>query len=212
MKNRLKFAFFGLALLLSVQAVSAQEFERIPAAEESLYGSRVYVSGDYETMRNIRNYWQREAYRLRTLRGAEFALCGSGDAIFKVSIPMRLLYAQNDTTLSVYADAMLRPFLQYVRGDNPLTSVVVACHSDDNGSPRYLTAMTTARARSVERWMRRQGVRTAGVYYYGMAGDSPRSGNDSLAGRERNRRVTLYFVPSKEMLKLAKKNKLNTVK
>lgn len=207
--RRLGRACLRLALLLAPLAATAQSFERLSPYEEGLYGERVFVNGDYNTLRNVRTYWQRESVRLRHMRGCEFSLCGNGDAILRVTIPTRLLFAPNDTVLTAQADASLRPFLNLVRGDAPMASLVVTCHSDNNGSERYLDATTAARARSVERWMQRQGVRPARVCSYGAGHHCPRGGDATVASRERNRRMTLYFVPGKEMLKLARKDKLN---
>ena len=196
-------------LVATLTGAVAQSFERLSSYEETLYGDRVFVNGDYNTMRNVRTYWQRESVRLHHLRGCEFSLCGNGDAILRVTIPTRLLFAPNDTLLTPQADASLRPFLHLLRGSAPLASLVVSCHSDNNGSTRYLAETTAARARSVERWMARQGVPSAKVQAYGVGDHCPRGDNESVGARERNRRMTLYFVPSKEMLKLAKKDKLN---
>lgn len=201
----------GLALTMlaaTLVGASAQTFERISDYEDALYGNRVFVSGDYDTMRAVRTYWQRESQRLHHLRGCEFSLCGNGDAILRVSIPTRLLFLPGDTLLTPQADASLRPFLHLVRGAAPLASLIVTCHSDNNGSLRYLTEVTEARARNVRKWMERQGAAPAKTYAYGVADRCPRANNETLANRERNRRMTLYFIPSREMLKQAKRGKL----
>ncbi len=187
---------------------AAQNFERIPEAEQTLYGEKAFVTGEYETMKNVRSYWKKESQRLTNLRGCRCALTGSNEAIFKVTIPVRFLYLANDTALSQYAEQQLRPFLHLVKGNDPLTSVIVACHSDNNGSDVYLRSFTQARAKELAQWFRRQGALSAHIYPFGIGNESPETDNSTLAQREKNRRVTLYFVPSKAMLKSAKKNQL----
>ncbi len=205
----LKTKLVTLLLALSVVLpLSAQNFERIPEAEQNLYGEQAYVTGEYETMKNVRSYWQKESRRLGNLRGCQCALTGPGEAIFKVTVPARFIYQSNDSVLSPFAEIHLRPFLHLLKGNDPMASVIVACHSDNNGSDTYLRRFTQARAVQLAQWFRRQGALSAHIHPYGVGTMSPVTENKNLAQREKNRRVTLYFVPSKAMLKLAKKNKL----
>lgn len=186
-------------------SVSAQEYERISEYEQNLYGAKAYVTGDFETMRGVKRCWIQEAVRLKG-RNYEFALCGNSDGILKVTIPARLLFQQEDSLLTVQGDGILRPFLRLLRGESQMASVIVACHSDNNGSPQYLSAFTSARARCIQRWMEKQGVSKSDISSFGIGCNAPRTDNSNIAMRERNRRITLYFVPNKRMLKEAKKN------
>lgn len=195
-----------LCLLLAFGVTaSAQEYERISEYEQNLYGAKAHVTGDFETMRGVKRAWVQEAMRLKG-RNYEFSLCGNSDGILKVTIPARLLFQQEDSLLSVQGDGILRPFLRLLRGDSQMASVIVSCHSDNNGSSRYLNAFTASRARCIQRWMEKQGVSKSDITCYGIGSNVPRTDNSNIAMRERNRRVTLYFIPNKRMLKEAKKN------
>lgn len=198
---------FLLVLLQCVFAVEAQNYERLSEYEQNLYGERVYVNGDYETMKNIRSYWVKECNKLKN-RNCEFVLCGNAEAVLKVTIPARVLYTQGDTLLSSQADAILRPLLKFISGEDAFATCIVACHSDNNGSEKYLSAFTRSRALSVKRWMEKEGIDKKLLTAYGHANKVTRTNNDNIKNRELNRRVTLYFVPSKTMLKLGKKGKL----
>ncbi|MBQ0056737.1 MAG: OmpA family protein [Bacteroidales bacterium] len=185
----------------------AQTYERLSDHEQSLFGKKVFVSGDYETMKSIHRYWVQESIRLKG-RNYEFAHLGVNDGVLKVTIPSRVLFQQEDSVLSLQADGLLRPFLRLVRGDDALATLVITCHSDNNGSDRYLNDMTASRAHSLSEWFAKQGTNAVALSTYGIGKKVPRTDNSSMAARERNRRVTLYLVPNKKMLKLAKKGKL----
>lgn len=200
----------SLILVLTLCALTgagAQTYERLTEAEQNLFGKEVYVSGDYETMKAVHRYWTQESIRLKN-RNYEFAQLGVNDGVLKVTVPSRLLFQQDDSLLTVQADGVLRPFLRLVRGDEALARVVVECHSDNNGSEKYLSHMTSGRARAIATWLRKQGVQPQQISSYGIGNKVSRTDNASMAARERNRRVTLYFVPNKRMLKMAKKGKL----
>ena len=205
----MKRVLLSLWCILLVQLAFGQRLERLSEQEEALFGKRVYVADDYDAMKAIRCYWIQESIRLQS-HNYEFAHCGNNEAVLKVTIPSRLLFQQGDSVLSATADGFLRPFLRLLRGNEAMATVVVACHSDNNGSERYLKRITTNRANAIGRWLQKQGVDARGIGCYGVGNDVPRTDNSSLAKREQNRRVTLYLVPNRHMMKLAKRKKLNS--
>lgn len=187
------------------QTTVAQGFERMSDIESDLYAQNAYVTGDYETMKNIRHFWQQEAQRLRSMRQLEFSLTGSNDAVFKVTIPSRMLFNQSDTTLVTSAEGTLRPFLRLVRGDEAVATLIIAAYTDNNGSDNYLQRLSTGRSSALHRWFAKQGVGPANLHSFGLANRVPKNNNTDIKERERNRRVSLYFVPNKKLLKNAKK-------
>lgn len=195
------------ALLLSVMTAEAQNYERMSEYEQNLYGASAHVNGDYETMKSIRAYWVKECNKLKS-RNCEFVLCGTSEAVLKVTIPARLLFVSGEATLSPQADAVLSPLLRFVSHDDAVASCIVSCHSDNNGSERYLSDFTKQRAYAVSSWMLKQGVNPNNVQYFGLGNKIYKTNNDNVKNRELNRRVTIYFVPNKKMLKMAKKGQL----
>lgn len=213
MNNRLTLSFLRLFVLLILfsgapVALQAQGFERMSDIEADVYADKVFVSGDYETMKNVRRFWQKEVQRLHSMRQLEFVLTGSNDAVLKVTIPARALFNQNDTTLVSSAEGLLRPFLRLVRGDDAVASIVIASFTDNNGSESYLSKLSTGRSSALHRWFAKQGVGPADIRSFGFGNRVPRNQNANIRERERNRRVSLYFVPNKKMLKNAKKGDL----
>lgn len=197
-----------LHLSSSASVANAQNFERMPEIESDLYGEMAFVSGDYESMKAIRRFWVNEAQRLKSMRQLEFTLTGSNEAILKVTIPARLLYAQGDTTFLASAETYLRPLLRLIKGPEAVATIIIASHTDNNGSDAYLSRLSKSRAAVMHRWMAKQGVGPTDIHSFGWGNKVPRNENKNIRERERNRRVSIYLVPNKQMLKQAKKGKL----
>lgn len=187
---------------------NAQNFERMSEVESEVYGAMAFVNGDYETMKAIRRFWVGEAQRLKSNRQLEFTLTGGNEAVLKVTIPARLLYAQGDTVFISSAESHLRPLLTLVKGPTAVATMIVAGYSDNNGSDNYLQRLSTSRANAVHRWFAKQGVGPADIHSFGFGNKVPRNQNANIRERERNRRISIYLVPNKAMLRDAKRGKL----
>ncbi len=196
--------------LLASHRAEAQNVERMPDYEQELYGASAHVTADYETTRNLRRYWEQEVLRLKNSGrgGYEFSLVGNNESVLKVTIPSDFIFVAGDSALSATSDNYLFPLVRLLRGENAVASVIISCYSDNNGSERYLKRITTSRASTIGRWMKKQGVDGTQISCYGLAQNSPRTDNSTMRKREQNRRVSLYLVPNKHLLKMAKKGKV----
>lgn len=208
MKSRLSHLVLALMAAMLCLPVCAQNYERLSVIEQELYGDYAMVNGDYQTMKAVRQYWVQQAQRLRSIKQYEFALTGSNEGILKVTIPARVLFAQNDSTMLASADVYLRPLLRFVKSSEPVATLIVAGYSDNNGSERYLNMISGSRARQVYRWFARQGVGPTEMHCYGLANRVPRNLNATIQQREKNRRISIYLVPNRRMLRWAKKGQL----
>lgn len=197
----------AVGLLLGCASLFAQSFERMSQYEQNLYGKRVYVNAEYEVQRQIVSFWSQEMLKFKN-PAYEMALTGN-DMVWKITVPARLLYQANDTTLSTQSEGILRPLLRYVRGEGAYATLVVANYSDNNGSEKFLLNSTAARSRAIMRWFIKQGMLPADVEAFGLGNKVPRAENKNMRGRERNRRVTFYLVPNKRMLRDARAGKLS---
>lgn len=195
-------------LYLSVMQSKAQNFERMADLEADTYGEIAYVSGDYETMKAVRRFWVNETQKLKSNRQLEFTLTGSNEALLRVTIPARLLFGQGDTVLVNSAENQLRPFLRLLKGPDAVATVIVAAYTDNNGSENFLNKHSTSRAAAVHRWLAKQGVGPMFIHSFGFGNKVPRNQNANIRDRERNRRVNLYLIPNKALLRDAKKGKL----
>ena len=192
-------------VVTGVALAHAQNYERMSDVESDLFAENAFVNGDYQTMKNVRRYWVQEAQRMRSMKNMEFCLTGNSEGILKVTVPARVLFASNDSILLASADSYLRQFLHLVKGSEAVASVIVVGYSDNNGSERYLRTLSGGRARQIHRWLARQGVGPAVIRSYGLGNKVPRNANANMAQREKNRRVSFYFVPNRRMLKNAKR-------
>lgn len=188
--------------------MSAQNYERMSEVEQELYGDYAMVNGDYQTMKSVRRYWVQQAQRLKSMKQLEFTLTGSNESILKVTIPDRVLFAQNDSTMLISADAFLRPLLRLVKGNEAVATIIIASYSDNNGGENYLQLISGSRARQIYRWFARQGVGPNEMHSYGLANKVPRNANANIQQREKNRRISIYFVPNRKMLRWAKRGQL----
>lgn len=203
----LKSLFIGVLFLTSSAwgggSLCAQTYERMSEYEQKLYGQKAFVNADYESMVAIKRYWYEESLKLKNRR-YRFSLTGSNDCVLKVTIAMSDLFNENDTVLLGSAENLIRPLVKYLRGRDPLAQVIIACHSDNNGSEAYLNRVTASRSRNLATSLIQMGVPPLNVYQYGHANRIPLNANRSVQQRRENRRVDLYLVPGKEMLRQAR--------
>lgn len=212
MKKVLVKFLFALVLLTAtgMTTVQAQNYERLSAIEDERFGNYAIVNTtDYVTIKNLRRYWVQTAQRMhKQHRDVQYVLTGSNEAVLKVTIPARLLFAPNDSTLLRSSDRVLRPFLPLLQGKEAVASLVVGGYMDNNGSEQYLNHLSAVRARTVRNWFGQLGVGPADLRCFGFGNSVPLNDNSTLALREKNRRISLFFVPNKRMIRMAKKGEL----
>ncbi len=184
-----------------------QSYARLSDYEMERYGKELHVNGSFEAMKQVRSYWTKQFGRLKGYEQYEMTLCGNGESVLKITMPVSDLFQANDSVLSVQSIGLLRPLVRLLRDERKAT-LVVACYSDNNGSVRYLDNLTQVRADAICDWMQGQGVKSRVTSGFGMGNHVPLNQNQSMAERAANRRVTLYLVPTKQMMKQAKRKKL----
>lgn len=122
------------------------------------------------------------------------------DEVVLVTIPCSELFAPNATELKATAAKHLRPLAPYIRrADN--YKVVIAVHSDNTGDTRYADNLTAERATAVDDFFYREGGNIdTGIIPYGLGADEPVASNQGFTNRAANRRVEIYFIPTKEFI------------
>ena len=158
------------------------------------------------TGEQIQIYMKKQAQRFSSIKGALISTIREGE-VLKVSIPTNYIFQPNDTNFVEQADLRLRPILVFMRKN--LTTLIVTSHTDNTGSEQFLQKSCFERACRIEDWFLSNGVKVENMSVYSMVDTQPLYDNDSMENRSKNRRITFYLVPNKEMIKLAKKNKLN---
>lgn len=143
---------------------------------------------------------QKMGYKVETMRRGEVVIA---------TIPDDKLFAPNDTLLTASADAALKPFLSYFRTHGKF-KVILAMHSDNTGSDRYLYDLTEKRIVSLYNYFDTKAAQTDMLQGYPMADSEPMAGmnNNSMKGRQANRRLELFIVPGPMLIVEAKSKKL----
>jgi OmpA-OmpF porin, OOP family len=77
---------------------------------------------------------------------------------------------------------------------NPDRSVLIEGHTDSTGSPGYNLDLSQRRAESVRRFLERQGIESSRIGTRGYGLDHPIASNDTMAGRQQNRRVEIVIL------------------
>jgi outer membrane protein OmpA-like peptidoglycan-associated protein len=78
--------------------------------------------------------------------------------------------------------------------DHPTRSVTIEGHTDNVGDDSSNMRLSESRAQSVRMGLLQRGVATAQVSAVGRGENAPVSENESLGGRQQNRRVELIFA------------------
>ncbi|MEG1616485.1 MAG: OmpA family protein [Bacteroidales bacterium] len=154
----------------------------------------------------IKKFMLVEAKKLKNINGAIVSTIRNGE-VLKVSIPSSVIFPPNETTLLPNPELALGPILTFMR--QGLTTMLVTGHSDNTGSETYLQRISQGRAQGVFEWYKTQGIPESNMKIYAFGASQPLFTNDSMENRAKNRRVTIYLIPNDEMVKKAKRKKLN---
>lgn len=154
----------------------------------------------------IKAFMLKQAQKFKSVKGAIVSTIRNGEVI-KVSLPASLLFVPNDTVLNSDAEMSLRPLLTFMRRD--LTDLLITGHSDNTGSQSYIKRISASRANVIEAWFLRNGVTDKEMSVFAFGDTQPLFDNNSMENRAKNRRITFYLVPNQEMIKQAKRKRLN---
>jgi outer membrane protein OmpA-like peptidoglycan-associated protein len=107
-----------------------------------------------------------------------------------------ILFATNSSeindTIKVVLDNFSKFLLEY-----PNLKVSINGHTDNVGDPKSNLALSESRARTVYQYLQSKSIAASRLSYKGFGETQPVTGNDSEAGRARNRR-TVFVVMSKD--------------
>lgn len=190
------------ALLWPAEAVSQADFDPLSAnIEENIATPEVnpkHNEAVKTAMRHLVNTLKQAGYAVSTVRKGEVAM---------VSIPCAKLFKPNGTTLRDDAHKLLAPLAPYIRrSDN--YKIVLAVHSDDTGDTQYAEQLTADRANAIDEYFYKLGSDAeTGIIPYGLGADEPVAPNTGVTNRAKNRRVEIYFIPTQDFIKKARKAK-----
>lgn len=155
----------------------------------------------------IKAYMKREAQALQKM-GYKVETMRKGEVVI-ASVPAAELFAPNDTVLLPSAYDKLKPFLPYFRTHGKF-KVILAMHSDDTGSDKYLYALTEKRIVALYNYFDTYASQTDMLQGYHMADSEPLpdTPNNTMANRSKNRRLEIFIVPGPILISEAKTKKI----
>lgn len=87
----------------------------------------------------------------------------------------------------------------------PDTDIELQGHTDDTGSEQYNQTLSERRARAVDNYLEKQGIKTGRIKIKGFGESIPKYDNTSETGRAQNRRVEFLITANDKMVAEAKK-------
>ena len=132
----------------------------------------------------------------RDVKDAKIESVNDGQAI-RVTFDSGILFATGSASLSSTSQATLRKFAANL-SEHSDTDLMIIGHPDNTG-----TARVNNRAASGRAFLAGQGGSSSRMKVEGKGSYEPVADNSTVAGRRENRRVEVYILPSKEMVKAA---------
>ncbi len=137
-------------------------------------------------------------------KGYMVELMRSGEVIV-ITIPAGQLFAPNDTVLTDLGLRALKPLSRYLETPE-MWKMLLVMHTDNTGSDAYLRTLSRARVDAVYGWFDATG-KADFVVPYALGPDEPLKPNNSIDNRRLNRRLEIYLVPGRTMLRRAAEKK-----
>lgn len=155
----------------------------------------------------IREYQQIQAKKLLS-SGQNIETTRNGEVII-ATVAANDLFLPNDTTLRPTAAKVLRPYMEYLK-EPDMYRMLLLMHSDNTGSEAYTNHLTTVRVSAVFDWIKDNAACSDYVIPYAMGADDPlpNTPNNSVDNREKNRRLEIYLVPGKSMIRKSSRGQL----
>ncbi len=170
----------------------------VPLDEKSAELIRKFQDKEGRTRLHNKEYNSRNGCTVETFRNKEVLL---------VTIPASKLFAPNEVEVRKEANSILAPLKRYLK-DPEMYRVLLVMHTDNTGSEQYREHITEQRSTALFDWFIDEGCDTRYLFSYALSDEMPLVENNSMAKREKNRRLEVYLIPGKKMLEQAKKGKI----
>jgi OmpA-OmpF porin, OOP family len=113
----------------------------------------------------------------------------------QIRITEQVQFATGKATIAAASTPLLEAIAKVLREHPELERVRVEGHTDDRGAAAYNRGLSRRRADAVMRWLVERGkIEPARLESVGVGPDRPIAGNDTVEGRQSNRRVELHIV------------------
>lgn len=154
----------------------------------------------------VKKYMTRKAQELSRKKYAVDLM--RNDEVMVVSLPTDGLFLPNDTILMSKPLTSIKKDLLDLTDDPDMYKLVYAIHTDNTGSPVYNQRLSHQRSTSIYDWILDNVSEELIVIPFEMAETKPVEPNNTRAGRAKNRRLELYFIPGPKMIEKARAGSL----
>jgi outer membrane protein OmpA-like peptidoglycan-associated protein len=125
----------------------------------------------------------------------KFGTVGRNERGIVLTLPENFWASARSANFSPTADTTLNSLAE-ILANNPDYKITIESHTDDQGSPDELEALTRNRSRAVAERLSDHGVANGRLDPRGFGASIPVAPNTTNANRARNRRVQLVLVPA----------------
>ena len=159
------------------------------AGKGALIGAGVGALGSYIWSQNLEK--QKREMEAAT-QGTGVGVTQTADNQLKLDIPSDISFATGRADIEANFRPVLDRFAEGLR-NNPNAEVRIIGHTDSTGSDAINNPLSLDRAESTRNYLTARGVSGARIQVDGRGSREPIAGNDTAAGRARNRRVEIFM-------------------
>jgi outer membrane protein OmpA-like peptidoglycan-associated protein len=146
----------------------------------------------------------KQAEELKKVEGAKVERVGEG---IQLTMGAGILFQTAQSTLQAQARQNIQKIADVLK-QNPDTDVLIAGHTDSDGTEAYNQTLSERRAQAVADYMKTLGVAGSRLKTVGQGETQPVASNDTADGKAANRRVEVAIMANENMKKAAEEGKL----
>jgi len=150
----------------------------------------------------IGSYMDKHARKLKQDLGKSAEVERVGESIL-VTFDSGIMFDVDSYALKASTKANLDKMAETMK-EYDKTEIIVMGHTDATGSDEHNQKLSENRAASVSRFLQQNGITAKRVTTKGFGEQKPVATNNSVSGREQNRRVEIAIVASKALVESAK--------
>jgi outer membrane protein OmpA-like peptidoglycan-associated protein len=146
----------------------------------------------------------KQAEELKKVEGAKVERVGEG---IQLTMESGILFKTNQSALQAQAKQSIQKIAEVLK-EYPDTDIFIAGHTDSDGAEDFNQKLSERRAQSVADYLNTLGVNSARLKMIGYGETQPVASNDTVAGKQANRRVEVAIMANDKMKQAAQSGKL----
>ena len=155
----------------------------------AVVGAGVGALGGYAWSHYMEN---KRAQMQQATAGTGVQVTQTADNQLKLNVPNDISFATNSAAIEPRLRPILDQFAQGL-GQQPGMQVSIVGYTDSTGNDAINNPLSLDRAESTRNYLTARGVSGARIQVDGRGSREPIAGNDTAAGRARNRRVEIFM-------------------